>query len=209
MFPAPHPVRWPAPRAGGRRTGAPGNAGEGIRRVRYRNGISETRVEGEEVPLFAGWREKFLPVYNHRDFPRVIHGDARQSVLEKGTSTGGKDESFPEADHGRGYGVVNSAPVGTQGTVFLTYNSSTGRNCVVTKKNTTGSTPVYMFSYLYVPDSGDGDYDEGDYYSYAGPVYAYGKGMCVDWAGGIANQSTWTHGSNCGSFAEYRVTRGW
>jgi hypothetical protein len=110
---------------------------------------------------------------------------------------------------GRGYGVVNSAPVGTQGTVFLTYNSSTGRNCVVTKKNTTVSGPVYMFSYLYVPDSGDGGYDEGDYYSYAGPVYAYGKGMCVDWAGGIANQSTWTHGSNCGSLAEYRVTRGW
>ncbi|MGK5498805.1 spore-associated protein A [Streptomyces sp. URMC 125] len=110
---------------------------------------------------------------------------------------------------GRGYGVVNSAPIGTKGTVFLTYNPSSGYNCVVTKRTTTGSTPVYMFSHLQVPETGDWDEDSGTYYSYAGPVYAYGKGMCVDWAGGIANQSTWTYGSNCGSFAEHRVTRGW
>lgn len=110
---------------------------------------------------------------------------------------------------GSGYGQVNSAPIGTQGTVFLTYNASNGKNCVVTKRNTVGSTKVYMFSYLYVPDTGEGAVDQGQYYSYAGPVYAYGKGMCVDWAGGITNQETWTYNSNCASLAEHRVTKGW
>ena len=109
---------------------------------------------------------------------------------------------------GYGYKVVNSAPIGSQGTVFLTYKSTNGYNCVVTKKNNT-STRTDMFAYLYVPDSGEGDSDWGSYYSYAGPVYAYGKGMCIDWAGGITNQETWTFGSNCGALKAQRVTKGW
>lgn len=109
---------------------------------------------------------------------------------------------------GSGYAVVNSAPIGSQGTVFLTYKASNGYNCVVTKKNDT-SKRGEMFAYLYVPESGEGDSDWGNYYSYAGPVYVYGKGMCADWAGGITNQETWTFGSNCGSLKEHRVTKGW
>ncbi|WP_225877477.1 hypothetical protein [Streptomyces resistomycificus] len=39
---------------------------------------------------------------------------------------------------GTGYAVVDSAPVGTAGTVFLTYNPSTGRDCVVTVRARAG-----------------------------------------------------------------------
>ncbi|NUP44320.1 MAG: spore-associated protein A [Streptomyces sp.] len=108
---------------------------------------------------------------------------------------------------GSGYKVVNSAPIGQKGTVYLTYNSAKGANCVVTVRNTTGA-PVSMFAYLYA-NGGEPQEDNGMYRSYAGPVYTYARGKCVDWAGGIDNQSTWTYGSNCGSLREHRVTKGW
>ncbi|MFF3748953.1 spore-associated protein A [Streptomyces sp. NPDC002018] len=107
---------------------------------------------------------------------------------------------------GSGYTVVNWADIGKQGTVYLTYNSGSGKNCVVTIRKTSGA-PVYMFSYLGIPETGQGDYDGDYYYSYAGPVYAYGRGLCADWAGGISNQETWTYGSNCGSLTATRVTK--
>ncbi|MFI0773745.1 spore-associated protein A [Streptomyces sp. NPDC021212] len=109
---------------------------------------------------------------------------------------------------GSGYKVVNSAPVGTQGTVFLTYNSAKGKNCVVTVRNTAGAAKN-MFAYLYVNGAAEPQLDEGLYKSYAGPIYDYGRGKCVDWAGGIDNQSTFTYGSNCASLKEHRVTKGW
>lgn len=128
------------------------------------------------------------------------------SASQAGAATTGASYN---GECGPGYSQVNSAPIGSQGTVFLTYNASNGQNCVVTKRNSAAATPEYMFSYLYVPDTEEGALDEGEYYSYAGPVYAYGKGMCVDWAGGITNQATWTYDSNCDSLTEHRVTKGW
>ncbi|WP_446042261.1 spore-associated protein [Streptomyces sp. SID1121] len=107
---------------------------------------------------------------------------------------------------GTGYKVVNSADIGTQGTVYLTYNAKSGYNCAVTIRKTSGS-PVYIFTSVSVPDTYESGSDAGDYRSYAGPVYVYGKGYCVDWAGGIANQGVWTYGSNCGARVATRVTK--
>ncbi|MEU1804531.1 MULTISPECIES: hypothetical protein [unclassified Streptomyces] len=109
---------------------------------------------------------------------------------------------------GSGYKVVNSAPVGSQGTVFLTYNSAKGKNCVVTVRNSAGAAKN-MFAYLYVNGSDEPQQDSGLYKSYAGPIYDTGRGKCIDWAGGIDNQATYTYGSNCGSLTAHRVTKGW
>jgi hypothetical protein len=106
---------------------------------------------------------------------------------------------------GSGYKTVNSAPIGSRGTVYLTYNSSNGKNCVVTIRNTVGAA-VDMSAYLYVPDTDQGDGDYGTYTSYAGPVYAYGKGHCVDWGGSIGSVSVQVTGSNCAALKEHRVT---
>ncbi|MFF9455671.1 MULTISPECIES: spore-associated protein [Streptomyces] len=106
---------------------------------------------------------------------------------------------------GSGYKTVNSAPIGSRGTVYLTYNSTNGKNCVVTIRNTVG-TAVDMSAYLYVPDTDQGDGDYGTYTSYAGPVYAYGKGHCVDWGGSIGSVSVQVTGSNCAALKEHRVT---
>jgi len=102
---------------------------------------------------------------------------------------------------GSGYRVVNSAAVTGKGTVYLTYNAKTGKNCVVTVRNKTGKA-VQMSAYVAATDgSSPWVYDSGKYTSYAGPVYLPGKGICVDWGGSIETVSVSVSGSNCGRFA--------
>ncbi|KOG40401.1 Spore-associated protein A [Streptomyces decoyicus] len=102
---------------------------------------------------------------------------------------------------GSGYSVVNSVPVTGKGTVYLTYSAKTGKNCVVTVRNSPGK-PVYMYTYLTATDgSSDWVYDSGQYTSYAGPVYLPAKGICVDWGGSIESVSVSVSGSNCGRMA--------
>ncbi|GGW46282.1 spore-associated protein [Streptomyces griseoloalbus] len=111
----------------------------------------------------------------------------------------------PQKVCGSSYKTVNSASVASLGTVYLTYNSANGRNCVTTIRNTPG-TAMDMSAWVYVPDTEKGDQDGGQYTSYAGPTYVYGKGHCVDWGGSIDNVYVQVYGSNCGALKEQRVT---
>jgi len=111
----------------------------------------------------------------------------------------------PQKVCGSGYKTVNSAPVGSLGTVYLTYNSSNGKNCVTTIRNTPG-TAVDMSAWIYVPDTDQGDDDSGQYTSYAGPTYVYGKAHCVSWGGNISNINVQVNNSNCSALKESRVT---
>ncbi|WP_048574734.1 hypothetical protein, partial [Streptomyces leeuwenhoekii] len=95
-------------------------------------------------------------------------------------------DATPQEACGSGYKTVNSAPVGSLGTVYLTYNSSNGKNCVATIRNNPG-TAVDMSAWVFVPDTEEQDEDYGRYTSYAGPTYVYGKGHCIDWGGSIGN----------------------
>ncbi|MFE6739630.1 spore-associated protein A [Streptomyces tubercidicus] len=107
---------------------------------------------------------------------------------------------------GSGYSVVNSVPVTGKGTVYLTYSAKTGKNCVVTIRNSPGKR-VPMYTYITATDgSSDWVYDSGQYTSYAGPVYLPGKGICVDWGGSIESVSVSVSGSNCGRMAAGVVT---
>lgn len=103
---------------------------------------------------------------------------------------------------GSGYGVVNSAAIGDLGTVYLTYSAKTGKNCVVTVRNTKG-TAVYMRASVRVLITKDTQpvVDEGQYTKYAGPVYVTGKGHCIEWSGDIEDYGYYNGGSNCGSLA--------
>ncbi|MFE2276491.1 spore-associated protein [Streptomyces sp. NPDC059454] len=111
----------------------------------------------------------------------------------------------PQKVCGSGYKTVNSAAVGSLGTVYLTYNPANGRNCVTTIRTNPG-TALDMSAWIYVPDTEKGDQDGGWYTSYAGPTYVYGKGHCVDWGGSINNVHVQVYGSNCGALKEHRVT---
>jgi hypothetical protein len=105
----------------------------------------------------------------------------------------------PQKVCGSAYKTVNSAAV------YLTYNASNGKNCVATIRSNPGTT-VDMSTWIYVPDTDEGANDFGQYTSYAGPAYAYGKGHCIDWGGSISNVTVQVTGSNCAALKEHRVT---
>ncbi|WP_229712217.1 spore-associated protein A [Streptomyces daqingensis] len=103
---------------------------------------------------------------------------------------------------GSGYSVVNQAGIADLGTVFLTYNKSTGKNCVVTVRNETGD-PVFMSASVRVLLDDEETVpvvEEGEFTSYAGPVFVdEGAGHCIEWAGVIGDEEYFNSGSNCGT----------
>ncbi|MER5554821.1 spore-associated protein [Streptomyces sp. NPDC002793] len=111
----------------------------------------------------------------------------------------------PQGVCGKAYKTVNSVSVGSLGTVYLTYNSANGQNCVATIRTDPGSVK-HMSTYIYVPATDEWAGDDGNYTSYAGPAYVYGKGYCVSWGGNIDNVYVSVENSNCASLKERRVT---
>ena len=99
---------------------------------------------------------------------------------------------------GSGYKVVDSVPISTLGTVFLTYNSSTGYNCVVNVRTNPG-TAMHMEAAIAL--SGDGSTihsNSGDFSTYAGPVYIKAADHCVGWWGWIGLYYNAEYNSHCG-----------
>ncbi|MFJ8868494.1 spore-associated protein A [Streptomyces sp. NBC_00111] len=102
---------------------------------------------------------------------------------------------------GSGYSVVNSGAVGTRGMTYLTYSAATGKNCIVTIRNTPG-TGVYIYAGFQLAGQGSTAVDDqGTYTTYAGPVYINGNGSCIDWSGAIGpapEQYVIRYATNCG-----------
>ncbi|MEO3786170.1 spore-associated protein A [Actinocorallia sp. B10E7] len=100
---------------------------------------------------------------------------------------------------GSGYKVVNSDAIGTKGTVFLTYNSSTGKNCAIAKRNTVGSAVLVEVGLGVYPVGSHWPAFQGGYFtSYAGPIYLSAAGRCVDWMGRISGTEGGERKTNCG-----------
>ncbi|MFD4020831.1 spore-associated protein A [Streptomyces sindenensis] len=104
---------------------------------------------------------------------------------------------------GSGYAVVNSAQIGSKGSVFLTYNSATGKNCVVTIRTNPG-TAVHMTASLGFTSPTTRVTDTGYFTTYAGPVYLDARGLCVTWRGEISGEVAGKNGTNCGTLAANR-----
>ncbi|GAA2661310.1 hypothetical protein [Nonomuraea recticatena] len=104
----------------------------------------------------------------------------------------------PEGICGKGFAVVNRAPVGSWGTVYLLYNRRNGLNCAVTikSKHTGVSTRTSVVLEVARPFANNTPpytekaEDSNRYKFYAGPVKLQGKGMCVRFSGAIANRPT-------------------
>jgi hypothetical protein len=95
----------------------------------------------------------------------------------------------PQEVCGAGYSVIDSAALGTSGTVYLLYNSGNGNNCVATLKRTSLGTATATSAYLEVQGSSRVT-DSGNFTYYAGPVRAAAADKCVRW-GGKAGTSTY------------------
>lgn len=98
---------------------------------------------------------------------------------------------------GNGYGVVNQATI-SGGTIYLTYNSTNGNNCVVVVRSNSGAA-MNMDAALKASDGTSWQTDPGDWTQYAGPVYLDSMaGQCVDWGGAIGDEWVLRNGTNCG-----------
>ncbi|MEU1488384.1 spore-associated protein [Streptomyces sp. NPDC005752] len=127
------------------------------------------------------------------------------STVAFGATASAAPNVTPQGVCGKAYKTVNSVPVGSLGTVYLTYNSSNGMNCVATIRTNPG-TAKYMSTYIYVPATDGWAGDDGKFTSYAGPAYVYGKGYCVSWGGSIDNVYVSVENSNCATLKERRTT---
>lgn len=95
---------------------------------------------------------------------------------------------------GSGFQVIDTARLGTAGSVDLLWNNSTQNNCVVTLKFSSVGTPTPTAAYLE-PSGATRGTDSGSYSYYAGPVRAYAPG-CIRWggsAGGVSYDSPSEH----------------
>ncbi|MGK5728133.1 spore-associated protein A [Streptomyces sp. URMC 124] len=103
---------------------------------------------------------------------------------------------------GAGYAQVNQIPIPGRGTVYLAYNAATGKNCVVTKRNTSSGSRLWVGSWIQRNSELKSKQEQyGFYTSYAGPVYLDAKGKCVDWGGEIDGYVVARYKTNCGTLA--------
>ncbi|MFD9127869.1 spore-associated protein A [Kitasatospora sp. NPDC059571] len=98
---------------------------------------------------------------------------------------------------GSGYGVIDTLPL-AEGTIFLTYNRSNGYNCVVTVRNNPSSYLMQMEASIKKSGTTQWKQDLDFYTTYAGPVYLYAPGACIDWEGGINGEVNYQYHSHCG-----------
>ncbi|WP_326948789.1 glycoside hydrolase [Amycolatopsis sp. NBC_01307] len=96
---------------------------------------------------------------------------------------------------GGGYAVIDSQPLGTAGTAYLSYNAANGQNCVSTMKSASAGTPTATSAFLEVQGSAR-QTDSGAFSYFAGPVKAAAANKCVKWggtAGGVLYTSDFEH----------------
>ncbi|MEQ0559871.1 sialidase family protein [Amycolatopsis sp. NEAU-NG30] len=98
---------------------------------------------------------------------------------------------------GGGYSVIDSAPLGTAGTVYLSYNASNGKNCVSTMKSTSAGAATATSAYLEVQGASRIT-DSGSFAYFAGPVTATAADKCVKWGGTAGGQSYASEFEHCG-----------
>jgi hypothetical protein len=115
------------------------------------------------------------------------------------TMTAGAAQAAPAASYngvcGSGYSVIDQHSI-TGATIFLTYSANTGRNCVVTVRNTSGSA-LPMDAEVSLAGA-PWNIDQGNYTNYAGPVYVAAANKCIDWGGGFNGAGWDAYSVHCG-----------
>ncbi|GAA2277538.1 MULTISPECIES: spore-associated protein A [Kitasatospora] len=98
---------------------------------------------------------------------------------------------------GSGYSVIDHRDLNLGGTVYLTYNSSNGYNCVVTIRDNPGPALLMLAGLRQTGSSTWTKLDENYYTTYAGPVYLYAAHSCIDWEGGIEDNISGGFDKHC------------
>ncbi|MFD5433240.1 spore-associated protein A [Kitasatospora sp. NPDC127067] len=98
---------------------------------------------------------------------------------------------------GSGYRVIDSLRLESGANIFLTYSDS-GFNCVVTVAEYPGSARSMDAWIQRTGDYASRHSDSGNYTAYAGPVFVYAEGSCVDWGGSYLYGKYWQNAGHCG-----------
>ncbi|MCG5213148.1 M23 family metallopeptidase [Streptosporangium sp. KLBMP 9127] len=113
-------------------------------------------------------------------FNGTTFGYPNQTLTSRNCGGGATNPHTPEQVCGTGYDVIDSAALGSSGTVYLLYNGTS--NCVATMKSTSLGTATAVSAYLEV-EGQTRITDSGNFSYYAGPVRASAAGKCVRWGG--------------------------
>ncbi|WP_433243403.1 hypothetical protein ACQPYK_39770 [Streptosporangium sp. CA-135522] len=104
-----------------------------------------------------------------------------------------------EPNHcGSSYGLVKSWPIRSQGAevgaIDVYYSNSTGQNCIVVYPSPAYPQGTFHHITAALSKSGSDDWKwDGtgrNYTYYAGPVYVYAKGSCIDFYGEMRSSGT-------------------
>ncbi|MFC0106674.1 M23 family metallopeptidase [Kibdelosporangium aridum] len=114
-------------------------------------------------------------------FNGVTFGYPDQTVTSRNCSGAANPYEAAEVC-GSGFGVIDSAAIGSAATVYLLWNNSTTQNCVVTIKNASIGSATAVSAYLEVQGASRVT-DSGNFEYYAGPVRAAAPDKCVRWGG--------------------------
>jgi hypothetical protein len=96
---------------------------------------------------------------------------------------------------GSGYTQVEAHALGSAATVYLLYNASAGKNCVVTMSRYEFPSKISMNAVLQVRGGASAS-NPGSFTVYAGPVRLAAVKKCVIWGGShgsLSWQSDWSH----------------
>ncbi|MFC4535231.1 N-acetylmuramoyl-L-alanine amidase [Sphaerisporangium dianthi] len=149
----------------------------------YRSSAALTRYVADKY----GIPKDRTHIVGHAQVPGTDHTDPGSNwnwtkYMQYVTGSGGGNPYTPEEVCGSGYSVIDSAALGSSGTVYLLYNASSGYNCVTTIKSTSLGTATATSAYLEVQGS-TRITDSGNFAYYAGPVRASAADKCVKWGG--------------------------
>ncbi|MGW4962051.1 N-acetylmuramoyl-L-alanine amidase [Nonomuraea sp. NPDC004186] len=137
-------------------------------------------------------------IVGHNEVPGADHTDPgrywnwskyMQYVTGSSGGGGGTNPHTAESVCGTGYKVIDSAALGSSGTVYLTFNSANGNNCVATIKKASLGKATATAAFLEVKGKTRAT-DTGNFDYYAGPIRATAADKCVKW-GGKAGTSTY------------------
>ncbi|MFC4121960.1 N-acetylmuramoyl-L-alanine amidase [Nonomuraea zeae] len=128
-------------------------------------------------------------IVGHNQVPGTDHTDpggywdwTKYMQYVTGSGGGTTNPHTAESVCGSGYTVIDSAALGTAGTVYLLYNTANGNNCVATIKKTSIGTASATSAYLEVQGKTRVT-DSGNFAYFAGPVKAAAADKCVKWGG--------------------------
>lgn len=177
------------------------SAGQSVSQGQQIGTVGKTSKPGNNISAHLHYEVRNGASYPSNIQKAVFNGTTFGYPIQTLTSRncGGSSNPYtPQEVCGTGYNVVDSAALGSSGTVYLLYNNGNGYNCVVTMKSTSLGTATAVTAYLEVQGSARIT-DSGNYGYYAGPVRAAAPGKCVKWGGKAGSSVYDSPFEHCGS----------